>query len=147
MFCRYGKVGDVLWVRESFYLPVSELFKGNYFYKALVNQIWLFKWKPSIHMPKKAARLFLRIKDIRVERLWDISEEDSKKEGVLFSTIHGIVEYKNYMSKIGETFPVFAKLSFMSLWESINGNASLELNPWVWVIEFEKIEKPENFLS
>lgn len=81
----YGQVGDVLWVREA-YCP--KYFDGNiHCYKADFNQTaYEFvsepKWKPSIHMPKDAARIWLRIKDVRVERLQDLSEDDALAEGI-----------------------------------------------------------------
>jgi hypothetical protein len=77
------EVGDVLWVRETFfctkYYEHTPLFKdkGKYVYKATENFIGLHKWKPSLFMPKKACRLFLHVKNIRVELLQDISEQDA----------------------------------------------------------------------
>jgi hypothetical protein len=102
------------------------------------------KYRPSIHMPKAAARIFLKIKDVRIERLFDISEIDSQMEGVSFEIVNGTKEYKDYINS-DHTFPVYAKHSFISLWEKINGEKSIESNPWVWVIEFERTEKPKNF--
>lgn len=135
--------GTILWVRESFTKvefkdqPTVYLYKANPEHQSM-------KWKPSIHMPKEACRLFLKVTNVRVERLWDISEEDAKAEGCSFEIVHNIKEYKDYLNP-DNTFPVYAKLSFISLWEKINGVKSLEENPFVWVIEFERIEKPENF--
>ena len=84
----YGKVGDILWVRESFHLSEFPIADGKYSYKASMdNPNAIYNkgiWKPSIHMPKEACRLFLQIKDIRVERLQDISEEDAKAEGIKY---------------------------------------------------------------
>jgi hypothetical protein len=102
-----------------------------------------FPWKPSIHMPKAAARIFLRITDIRVERLQDISEEDAIAEGI-GNAENGRMGYKDYLDSDSATF--HAKQSFESLWQSINGAESWDENPWVWVITFESIEKPENFI-
>lgn len=104
------------------------------------------KWRPSIFMPKEACRLFLKIKSIRVERLKDISEADAVYEGI--EVIHfaepSVPIFKRYdlKEKLGTVNPIF---SFESLWQKINGRQSLINNPWVWVIEFERIEKPENF--
>lgn len=101
-----------------------------------------FKWTPGIHMPKAAARIWLEITDIKIERLKDISEKDARNEGV--ETVAD--GYKNYMTKpkLISSLPCFdtAYFSFLSLWESINGYESSELNPWVWVITFKKVEKP-----
>ncbi len=151
--CPYGKIGDVLWVRESFYKPINESFDGNYFYAAdIAKQGWSFKWKPSIHMPKSACRIFLRITNIRVERLQDINEQDAKSEGV---KLHDRgVHYLNYLDqKGGLTQFIFncktAYDSFRSLWKTIHGKIyepnAWDQNPYVWVIEFERIAKPENF--
>ena len=109
-------------------------------------------------MPKEAARLFLKITDIRVERLNEISDQDVLLEGldwnpVIDDDFRGIPirGWKNYLG--GDYFVTGDgnnspdRLSFKSLWQSINGQASWDNNPWVWVIEFEKINKPKNFLS
>ncbi|MOA26207.1 hypothetical protein D3C78_1469830 [compost metagenome] len=97
------------------------------------------KWRPSIHMPKKASRVWLQITNIRVERLQDVSEYDANAEGVL---AYGDGYYKNYFTQKGlrEVDGVqclLARGSFQSLWASINGMDSWETNPWVWVIEFK----------
>jgi hypothetical protein len=122
--CPCGQVGDVLWVREA-YAPhyfddFSHGYKANWNDTAAeyVNQP---KWKPSIHMPKEACRIFLKITDIRVERLQDISNSDIRAEGA---------------AEFGCTSH---RLNFQSLWQSINGQQSWEANPWVWVIEFDRI--------
>lgn len=137
MPCPYGQVGDVLWVREkhrklinciteeeswSYYADMPEDF----------HQKHPHKWKPSLHMPKEACRLKLRITDIRVERLQAISNADVLKEGIEGTDGH----WKDYL-KGGVT--TYRTNSFISLWESVNGEKSWNDNPWVWVIEFEKI--------
>lgn len=125
--CPYGKVGDALWVRESFCPGFSD--EKQIHYKADDPNLKEFKrmgwkWKPSIHMPKEAARIFLKIADIKVERVQDISEEDILKEG------------------LEKNMPVMLK-AFGELWDKINGErASWESNPFVWVISFNKIDKP-----
>ncbi|MBC5835792.1 hypothetical protein G6N05_05280 [Flavobacterium sp. F372] len=102
------------------------------------------KFRPSIHMPKAAARLFLQITDIRIERLKEISETDAIAEGVKNDGFfEGLFNYKNYCNNVFDLKNAID--SFKSLWLKINGKQSLDLNPWVWVIEFEKIEKPINF--
>jgi hypothetical protein len=138
--CPYGKKGDLLWVRETF--CHDEEF---YYYKAnfdTSDQCHLTgSWKPSIHMPKKACRTWLKITDIKIQRLKDISEEDAKAEGVEYGTdILGDHGYKCYLLNLF----VFSKAttSFQTLWESINGSDSWNLNPWVWVITFKRVEKP-----
>lgn len=128
--CPYGKVGDVLWVRESFYIGGKEGSTRFYLYKTDVEAEHVRKWKPSIHMPKSACRIFLKITDIKVERLKDISRGDAMQEGCPFPNI------------AKETNPV---AWFASLWQSINGFKSWNDNPWVWVISFKRIDKPINF--
>src|SRR5690606_3289869 len=76
--CPYGEPGDLLWVRETF----TEWPKGSFQYKAsTASGDELGIWKPSIHMPKAACRIWLMVEEIRVERLQDISEEDAVEEG------------------------------------------------------------------
>ncbi|MFO0415197.1 MAG: hypothetical protein ACK52I_28430 [Pseudomonadota bacterium] len=147
IFCPYGNVGDVLWVRETWF--AQKYFNGlteNYFYKYKADYDgpvdW--NWKPSIHMPKAAARIFLEITDIRVERLNDISEEDALAEGVL-QFEDGT--FKNYFTQKGLRAAdgvqcLLAKGSFQSLIASINGKEIIDKNPWVWVIKFKVIDKP-----
>lgn len=143
------QVGDILWVRETFRESPKNATWKRYSYKADYNCYLaeLGKWKPNIHMPKAACRIFLKITNVRVERLQDISEDDAIKEGV--EVIGGKIDdspvFRNYLQlgiKNGYGFP---RNSFSSLWKSINGEQSWKDNPWVWVIEFESIEKPENF--
>jgi len=138
---QYAEVGDVLWVRETFMET-----DGEYFYKANydADDQKYITWKPSIFMPKAAARIFLKITNIRVERLNDISEDDAEKEGV--EEIHPapfIFRWKDYVISSNQLkCPI---ISFYTLWCSINGAKSWNANPFVWVIEFERIEKPLNF--
>lgn len=89
-------------------------------------------WKPSIHMPKEYARLFLRVKDVRIERLNEISADDACKEGL---------DWRDYWCDNGQSIND-PREWFKTLWESIYGNGSFD-NRYVWVIEFEKISKEE----
>ena len=115
--------GDILYVRETW----TKLL-GSYIYKA--NQRPGMKnpgkWFPSIHMPKEAARIFLRVKSVRVERLQCITRDEALKEGAN---------------------PACATMNFKAIWESTTKPADLDkygwdANPWVWVIEFERIDNP-----
>lgn len=151
--CPY-EVGDVIWVRETFQQQCIETdtdenwaakafeSTGQYVYKADNYQlpkdsVAFGKWKPGIHMPKSACRLFLEIKSVNVERLQLISDKDCIAEG--------IDPNKTDSEDINDCgFTLYFR--FKSLWQSINGPESWDLNPYVWVIEFEKIDKPENFL-
>jgi hypothetical protein len=121
--CPYGQIGDRLWVRETFVYHHT----GQLFYKTdipvLCHKNW--KWKPSIFMPRTASRITLEITDIRIERLQDISEEDCLSEGI------------NYQGNAYDTIGAFS-----DLWDSINAKKHpWQSNPWVWVIEFKRIEK------
>lgn len=143
-------IGDIIWVRETFWFNEREQklhYKADY-----ESSMMLFSgWKPSIHMPKQAARIFLKVLSVKIERLQDISEKNALSEGVeKFNHGYGGspqgVWFKDYLYGSGfdqET----AKKSFMSLWKSINGKDSWNANPFVWVYEFEKIEKPEGWLQ
>lgn len=117
--CPYGKVGDVLWVREMF------CFDGeNYIFKPNGKP---YRWKPSIHMPKSACRIWLEIVSVKVERLQDITRGDAMSEGCPFPNI------------AKETNPY---AWFADLWQSINGEESWNNNPWVWVVEIKQIKNP-----
>ncbi len=170
--CPYGQVGDVLWVREKwtqnglkYYryaadwpneVYISGEPKGTFIGEG-VPEKFKGKWKPSIHMPKEACRLFLRITNIRVERLKDITDQDAIAEGIegYFEKLFMEWRYRDYDKKLQKgygksniDYPTWREpvSSFKSLWESINGKDSWEANPWVWVVEFEKLEgKPDGF--
>lgn len=142
---KYEK-GDILWIRETF-VDVGEkadqYFNGvRFHYKANEDFVGCWPWKPSIHMPKAAARIFLKVTDVRVERLQDISQEDAEAEGVKIDD-DGLSCW-NYLKNNWDDFA--PEDSFESLWQKINGKTyPWEANPWVWVYTFERIEKPENF--
>jgi len=109
----------------------------------------MIPWKPGIHMPYEACRTWLKIKSIRVERLRDIRRNDAIDEGIQLLLQSGaqLLEngplYRDY-SAPPELFNKGVKSiqSFKSLWQSINGEDSWTANPWVWVVEFERTEKP-----
>ena len=118
--------GDILYVRETW----KKAHNGYYYYEDWQKDdiVDVTKWKPSIHMPKEAARIWLKVKDVRVERLQEITVEDVQHEGISALT-DGIFE------------------RFKNLWNSTIKKADIDLygwdaNPWVWVIEFERCEKP-----
>lgn len=104
-------------------------------------------FKPSIHMPKEAARIWLQVEDVRVERLHDISENDAINEGIdrrLEPSAPNGIHYKHYLKDKWGPSP---KHSFETLWHSINGKESWDNNPWVWVISFKVLSttgRPEN---
>lgn len=151
--------GDVLYIRETW---TEEC--GKYYYRADYDSDYLdpcetlsggypascrnhpgcdgcmatstrIHWHPSIHMPKEAARIWLKVTDVRVERLRDITPEQIGREGVE-------VEYPHVLN--GEE----KRYAFSTLWNSTIKKSDLDsygwnANPWVWVIEFERCEKPE----
>lgn len=140
--------GDILYVRETWCgLPVNEAghFRGHpiYYYRAdgdLRPEGWRGAWHPSIHMPKEAARIWLKVTDVRVERLQEITEVGIQKEGVE-------VDPKECVGKFDFISELF--LLFQRLWESTIKKSDLDrygwnANPYVWVIEFERCEKPED---
>jgi len=125
--------GDILYVRETW----KKAPNGYYYYEDWQrNDIAdVTKWKPSIYMPKEAARIWLKVTDVRVERLQDITSEQISREGVE-------VEYPHVLN--GEE----KRYAFSALWNSTIKKSNLDwygwdANPWVWVIEFERCEKPE----
>jgi len=137
---------DILWVRETWCYGKDthaimfdpEPIPGDILYKADFPELdkEIVKWRPSIHMPKEAARLFLRVKNVRVERVQDITEEDAKAEGVIPFPYDPEGDCWNDGKY---------KTAFEYLWNTLHGwnpNA-WGRNDWVWVIEFERIQESE----
>lgn len=120
----YGYHGDRLWVRETF-----TLYGKKCIYRA-DHDLEILTWQPSIFMPRKYARLLLEITKLRVERLNDISKNDAIAEGI---------ELHVPVPGDGEPMPI---LQFAALWDKINGKKGFtwETNPFVWVIEFRRVE-------
>lgn len=101
-------------------------------------------WHPSIHMPKEAARIFLKVKAVRVERLHEITEDGAKAEGANFKNGNNV----GFEEKMNRT----AIERFAEIWDSTIKKSDIntygwDANPWVWVIEFERCEKPEDYLK
>ena len=135
--------GDILWVRETWCESLGQA--GKYFYRAYAGPRDEMKeyahsfnrWRPSIHMPREAARIFLRVTGVRVERLQDINGLHAKEEGcegyVHINPLYGCPETVH---------------NFKTLWDSTLKPADRPVygwyaNPWVWVIDFERISKEE----
>lgn len=144
--CPFGDVGDRIWVRETWAeagasAPNLKLYRANYpehvpsHYENVppANEI---RWTPSIHMPRWASRILLEITDVRVERLNAISERDAQAEGV--AKLRG--GYWQHYQPGWTQHQLSARGSFVTLWKSIYGEESWNSNPWVWVIEFKRIE-------
>lgn len=139
--CPYGKPGDMLWVRESWQWIEGFGGSGIYVFKT-DNNTNVERWRPSIHMPKEAARIWLEVTNVRIERLQDISEEDAIAEGVKKrpgSDSSTRFDYRHYPYE--HSYNVDAKVSFRTLWQSINGDDSWVANPWVWVISYKILSK------
>lgn len=140
--CPYGIPGDRIWVREAFRVHSRATDVATLVYKASERNSWTEqthrvpvavcnkpatpeKWTPSLHMPRWASRILLEITDVRVERLKSISDRDALREGCSAADM-----------KSGDCVAdVFARL-----WASIYGSDSWNANPWVWVIEFKRVE-------
>jgi len=161
--CPFGKVGDRIWVRETSGLQVRRDALGGTgefrVYRASAPDAVRYttaegkdvpiKWIPSIHMPRWASRILLEITDVRVERLNDISEEDAEAEGLESTNFTGfgdepgmpnVHEPDVYRGTKEHGWTECPSEAFQHLWESIYGNSSWQANPWVWVIEFKRIE-------
>lgn len=137
---RYG-IGDILWVRETWcqgkdahaIMFDPEPLPGDYLYKADFKEEPdkdIVKWRPSVHMPREAARIFLRVKNVQLERLQDISGDDARAEG-----------FEPVLDNDGIVV-VSAKGKFRALWDGINTKRGYgwDTNPWVWVIVFERVK-------
>lgn len=149
--CPYGVAGDLLWVRENFWQAVgsTQSASGEYesYWKHGIVEYddqrtkagwhnndqygkgWMAR-RPSIHMPRWASRIMLEVTGVRVERLEDTSDEDCVAEGCA----GGNGSIPNY------GFSATPQEHYRHVWESINGKGSWNVNPWVWVIEFKRLE-------
>lgn len=148
--CPYGQPGDRLWVRETWQGPLldseeheaqfsedgPDAFKKPGFcaYRATDTLDAIdadgkdLGWRPSIHMPRWASRILLEIVSVRIERLQDISDADAKAEGVALPP------------STCTMYDGIWRDGYRNLWQFINGQGSWDANPWVWVIEFKRIE-------
>lgn len=138
--CPYGQPGDKLWVRETWSthaflddVPPSLLTTRSLHYWA-DGHVRTGKVRSSIHMPRWASRILLEITCVRVERLQDISEADARAEGVTIEERHTV----GYCA--GEFLPPSIR-AYRELWEAINGPQSWDANPWVWVVDFRRIDR------
>ncbi|HAO9088473.1 TPA: hypothetical protein IRL80_004104 [Escherichia coli] len=143
--CPYGQPGDRIWVRETYRVHGKATDVATLVYRASVRNSWTEqthrvpvevcnkpvseKWTPSIHMPRWASRILLEITDVRVERLHDMSEADAKAEGASPATY-----------KITPPEAVY-RVGFGDIWRGIYGQENWLSNPWVWVIEFKRIQE------
>lgn len=135
--CKFGVPGDLLWVRETHRKIIGQSggwietdYRATYKHgERMGDHIGAkAKWTPSIFMPRAASRITLRITEVRCERLNDISNEDAAAEGW---------PGPDAENTIASAYPI---AWYSRLWESINGNGSWELNPWVWAVSFERVK-------
>lgn len=157
----FGKPGDRIWVRETWqaihdycdenghvderrYARSIPRHRGNYWHP-VYEEAWGnesredrdFPWRPSIHMPRWASRILLEITGVRVERLNAISEEDARAEGIIDGGCLNCGEPEPCGCANPEPDATDA---FAYLWQSIYGQENWNADPWVWVIEFKRVE-------
>ncbi|MGQ8875919.1 hypothetical protein ACUTR7_00295 [Delftia sp. NA_296.1] len=141
----YGGVRDRLWVRESHWWFKDECdHETGYYPPALTADDVEYRadgeskrhgWRPSIHMPRWASRITLEITGVRVERLQDINQADAQAEGAP----PGHPSIDQISREFG--YPDFPRSWYAQLWEEINGPGSWAQNPWVWVVEFKRVQQ------
>lgn len=152
--CPYGTPGDQLWVREAYrflavhdHVPPRELSSGPVWYEAQDDVPFhpsnVGKLRPGMFMPRWASCITLEVTGVRVERLQDISEADALAEGIERIPPTGAGAGPNRYSLRGEdgwiNRPTAAEC-YRVLWEQINGPGAWDANPWVWVVEFRRVE-------
>lgn len=147
--CPYGKIGDSLWVRETWrnYPMAGNDGAAGLVYRATSDVLPEGQWKPSIFMPRWASRITLEVTEVRVEQLKGISFKDCVSEGIeCIPVAEASFGFRDYAKERLACFSVddansiaeAATASYRSLWESINGEGSWDENPWVWVISFKR---------
>lgn len=151
-FCPFGAIGDRIWVRETFRVHSRATDVATLVYKASERNSWTEqthrvpvavcnkpatpeKWTPSLHMPSWASRILLEITDVRVERINSISQEDAQAEGLELTGWRPTYSDPDSGGEVMTPYDNFAEL-----WSSIYGDESWQANPWVWVIEFKRVE-------
>ncbi|WP_097303858.1 hypothetical protein [Pseudomonas chlororaphis] len=155
----YGQPGHRLWVRETWGLQVRHYGGGTgehivyratnpdaIYCKSAEGQEYPVKWKPSIHMPRHSSRIQLEITDVRVERLQDGEGETAFESRYLAEGIHrihhgdGDYYYHPFKSEPGPGNWIDPFDAWRELWMSVNGAESWNVNPWVWVVEFRRVQ-------
>lgn len=159
--CHYGQPGDLLWVREaslpdfpkafSYYdwtwreVPEEYRAPKHVLYRASHSDPDEIRWHPSIHMPRWASRLTLRLTDVRVQRLQEISEGDAAAEGITERAYPGVANDNDPSDKVVWCADEKALLSggFGCLWDWLNYKRGYgwETNPWVWALSFDVIQQ------
>lgn len=132
--CPFGTVDDILWVKEAWcekFASDDDSING-FCYRATNNGPDPLHWRSSVHLPREASRILLRVVSVGVERIQGISDNDAWAEGV------------HFMAKGVTRFEGEAILLFKELWDGIYGSKegyTWDDNPWVWRIEFERISQ------
>jgi hypothetical protein len=128
IICPYGEREDLLWVKETWAPAIIDVaYKADYSKSVLSEKRNQGLWHPSIHMAKKDARLWLKITDIKAQRIQSITEEEAMQEGT------GIASVLNFNPKCESSY----RAGFYKKWIAIYGIQSWHENPWVWAIKFE----------
>ena len=145
--------GDILYVRETWGHPISLNSDKQYVFRADKIAENGFKndshiWYPSIHMPKEAARIWLKVTDVRVERLQEITEDGAKAEGINEEWVMSWWSPTYYDPDSGG-YPKYRDTFAFEVWNKTIKKSDIDrfgwnANPWVWVVEFERCEKPED---
>ena len=142
---------DILYVRETWCKGLA-----RYIYRADYSDTEKFyrngkeiemKWHPSIHMPKEAARIWLKVTDVRVERLHDITEDGALREGAQGIKCDHVAMESGCTDCMNTGWIEPPQVEFMQIWDSTIKKPDIDrygwdASPWVWVIEFERCEKP-----
>ena len=145
--CPYGQPGNRLWVRETWsyfggdeYMYQQEIASVGYRASQVdgLDHVPGGRWRASIHMPRWASRITLEITGVRVEKLQGISEADCIAEGCTKN--HNDYYWGGPHKAGGLKQMATAKQAYQDLWESINGPENWDANPWVWVVEFKRVE-------
>lgn len=149
--CRYGAPGDRLWVREAHALVPATAYRGSTgvqqainpeepseaaVYKAGWDRSPPARWRHAMHMPRWASRLILEIVAVRVERLQVISEADARAEGCGRAVDEDDIDGAPDAPAPAQTY----RGGYRWLWDEINGRGSWDANPYVWVVEFRRVE-------
>lgn len=154
--CPYSQPGDRLWVKEKWRtrrewdsispskLPCADdfLVQTHLDYAATIQSGLHGKWRPSIFMPRWASRITLEIESVRVERLQEIGDDDAIAEGIEWGKHDEKIPMEGYRMYGGCGITNDPRVSYRTLWESINGAGSWDANPFVWIIGFSALPAP-----
>lgn len=147
--CPHGRIGDRLWVRETFADIADDNRPSCFIYRADGGELSQYHiWKPSIFMPRAASRILLEVTEVRVQRIQEISEEDAIAEGARrFNELPSIHPWGNdprwSMEQPSSTEDCLnnARFAFANYWEKLNGKTyPWDSNPWVWALTFKVVE-------